>query len=64
MSEQRTDAEWRAADRRKRINDLAAQYAGQMAAGYAAADTGITWQDIVMQARNLAAAAVDAEEQA
>ncbi len=59
----RTEAEWKAADRRKRINGLAARYAGQLMAGNIAANDG--WQSpesIAADARALAAAVVEAEE--
>ena len=58
----RTDAELKAADRRKRINDLAAVYAGRMCTAYTIAEVSCTWSEIVVAARALAAAVVDAEE--
>jgi hypothetical protein len=81
VNEQRTDAEWRAADRRKRINDLAARYAGQIFAEHKAQLLRSAHSDLlsrqtpwheyidhaigeaIRDARTLAAAVVDAEEQ-
>ncbi len=58
----RTDAEWKAADRRKRINDLAARYAGQVATGAFSRLNTVVEGEIVAIARALAAAVVEAEE--
>lgn len=60
----RTDAEWKAADRKKRINDLAARYAGEMAGVYLDAfwTEECGWRSLVLHSRALAAAVVEAEE--
>lgn len=55
----RTDAEWKAADRRKRINDLAARYAGR---GMDHVLRQASPSSIAAAARALAAAVVEAEE--
>jgi hypothetical protein len=61
----RTDAERKAADRRKRINDLTEKYAGDLSAAAFS-----SWSEIpdavvsftVLNARKLATAVVDAEQ--
>lgn len=62
----RTDAEWKAADRRKRINDLAARYAGQLAFAcdqYHPDQTPLrVYRGIVQHARAIATEIVEAEE--
>lgn len=58
----RTDAEWKAADRRKRINDLAARYAGHGMDCVLRYSTAHEMAKIAAAARALAAAVVEAEE--
>jgi hypothetical protein len=60
--EPRTDAEWVAGDRRRRINDLAARYAEEIANAVYARNSPVNFARIAEDARALAAAVVEAEE--